>query len=178
MKALDVFRVLYLAGPLLIGCSCSKETGPDTSLQDCGKGSGYPVEFCNQVDHFEAGYGVKGQDQIIVTCLVGPSGATVSNTTNGIYYCSGSYKLSTFESAKIEIGWGGTVEIGVPAESCTVTRGEGTFQVSVNKLNGGEGNMILSMSSGSMWMFTTVIVNTNCNAVQSPPGLKEPMIRI
>jgi len=172
MKTLAIFRVLLLTGLLLIVCSCSKETGPNTNLQDCGKGSGYPVAFCNQVDHFEAGYGVKGQDLIIVTCLVGPSGATVSNTTNGIYYCSGSYKLSTFESAVIDFGWGGTVEIGTPTESCTVTRGEGTFQVSVNKLNGGDGNMILSMSSGSMWMFTTVIVNTNCNSVQSPTGLK------
>jgi uncharacterized protein (TIGR02145 family) len=172
MKALSLLRVLNLAGLILIGCSCSKDIDPETNKQNCGKGSGYPVEFCNQVDHFEAGYGVKGQDWIIVTCLVGPSGATVSNTTNGIYYCSGSYKLTTFDTAVIDIGWGGTVEIGSPTEDCTISRGEGTFQVSVNKLNGGEGNLILSMSSGSLWMFTTVIVNTNCNVVQSPSGLK------
>ncbi len=154
---------------VLIAAGCDKEGG---DKQRCGDGSGYPIEFCSQVDHYESGYGVPGQDWITVTCLVGPENASVSNQMNGTYYCSGTYKLSTFDHAIIDMGWGGTVETGTPTESCTISKGEGTFQVSITKLNGGTGNIFLMMSSGSMWMFSTAIVNVNCNYLPAPSNLR------
>ncbi|HGY57359.1 MAG TPA: hypothetical protein ENK44_16745, partial [Caldithrix abyssi] len=74
----------------------------------CGKGEGYPIEFCRQVEHYTNGYGIPGQDYILVDCLVGPEGATVSNTKNGTYYCAGRYRLSTYTTATIGLHWGGT----------------------------------------------------------------------
>jgi hypothetical protein len=147
-------KIIFLSA-IIIVFGCKKDEG---NLQTCGKGSGIPVAFCKQVDHYESGYGVPGQDEIHVDCIVGPDGATVSNQTNGAYYCSGTYKLTTYDNAKINIGWGGTTYFS-HMEECTIYKGEGTFSVSITKTSGGEGNMALDMSSGSSYMFSTVLVN-------------------
>ena len=141
-------------------CGGDDSTGP--SLTSCAGGQGAVIAFCRQVDNYEAGYGVPGQDYIIVTCIVGPSGATVSNATNGTYSCGGSYKLTTYATATISLNWGGSTNYSEYDEA-TVTRGEGTFAIQVTKESGGQGNLFLSMVSGSNWMFDTVPVNTLCS---------------
>ncbi len=145
-----------------IGCGDDGETTGPPSGSSCAGGQGSVVEFCRQVEHYEAGFGVEGDDVITATCLVGPEGATVSNEMNGTYYCGGTYKLTTFPNATIDLNWGGSTSYS-EYQADEVTAGEGTFSVKVVKISGGSGNMFLSMSSGSSWMFDVVLVNTLCN---------------
>jgi len=123
------------------------------------------VEFCRQVDNYTAGYGVPGEDYILVSCIVGPEGATVSNQKNGTYYCSGIYRLSTYSFGEISLNWGGSTSYSYYQEHEINAAGEGTFNIKVTKTSGGSGNIFLSMSSGSSWMFDTVLVNVNCAGV-------------
>ncbi|MGH2567910.1 MAG: hypothetical protein ACRDGA_06185 [Bacteroidota bacterium] len=152
------FVVAFLA--LMLGsCKDDSTTEPQESTLACGDGQGYKVVFSRQVDHYEADYGVAGQDVITVSCLVGPQGATVSNATNGTYYCSGTYKLSTFQTARIDLNWGGSTSYSMRESFEITAKGTGTFKLKCTKISGGSGNMFLSMSSGSSWMFDTVLVN-------------------
>ncbi len=152
-----------MLGGLSVACGGDKVTGPQT--QTCGGGQGQAVAFCRQVDNYVAGYGVPGQDVIRATCLVGPQGATVSNQQNGTYYCGGTYKLTSFPNAKISLNWGGSTSFSEAPQDYQITSpGEGTFFVKVVKQSGGAGNLFLSMSSGSNWMFDAVLVNTLCTA--------------
>ena len=144
---------------MLVSCKEDSTTEPEVRIENCGDGQGYKVVFTKQVDHYEAGYGVAGQDVIIVSCLVGPQGATVSNSMNGTYYCSGTYTLSTFQTAKIDLNWGGTTSYSMRESFSITAKGTGTFKVKCTKTSGGSGNMFLSMASGSSWMFNTVLVN-------------------
>lgn len=48
------------------------------------------VQFCGQVDNYKNGYGNPSADRITVTCIQGPSGATVSNQMNGEYVVTGT----------------------------------------------------------------------------------------
>ena len=105
-------------------------------------------------------------DEINVTCLVGPKGATVSNQTNGTYYCAGTYKLSSFDEGEISIGWGGTTYFDSFPEDYQINKGEGTFSLEITKKSGGSGNIFLSMSSGSKWMFNVVLINI-CSSSKS-----------
>jgi hypothetical protein len=167
MKGTPTMRTLLIALCALtclslLSLSCKKEssTGPAPSLENCGGGQGYKVSFTKQVDHYEAGYGVAGSDVITVTCIVGPSGATVSNATNGTYYCSGTYKLTTFQTATIELNWGGSTSYTLRESHNITSPGQGTFVVKCTKSSGGSGNLYLTMNSGSSWMFNTVLVDT------------------
>lgn len=146
----------------LSGCGDDDSTGPAGAT--CAGGQGSVVEFCRQVGNYEAGFGVPGLDVISATCLVGPSGATVSNQMNGTYYCGGTYKLTSFPTATIGLNWGGSTSYSEYVEHQITSPGEGSFSVRVNKVSGGAGNLFLSMSSGSSWMFDVVLVNTNCPA--------------
>ena len=159
---LPIVTALMIA---LAGCGGDDSTGPAAAT--CAGGQGSVVEFCRQVDHYEAGFGVPGQDVITATCLVGPSGATVSNQMNGTYYCGGTYKLTTFPTATIELNWGGSTSYSEHVAYQITSTGTGSFSVRVNKISGGSGNLFLTMSSGSSWMFDVVPVNTNCPAGSS-----------
>jgi hypothetical protein len=147
---------------LILFGSCKKEGPVDSgpSLENCGGGQGYKVTVTKQVDHYEAGYGVATKDVITVTCLVGPAGSTVSNSTNGTYYCSGTYKLGTYQTATISLNWGGSTSYSMRQTHAITAAGTGTFVVTCTKQSGGEGNMFLSMASGSNWMFNTVLLDT------------------
>lgn len=153
--------ILILA---LSGCNKKSASGPDDKKVSCGEGEGYTVEFCRQVDNYTAGYGVPGEDYILVSCIVGPEGATVSNQKNGTYYCSGIYRLSSYSFGEISLNWGGSTSYSYYQEHEINVAGEGTFNIKVTKTSGGSGNIFLSMSSGSKWMFDTVLVNVNCAA--------------
>ncbi len=156
--------ILLIAVMSLVTCKKKSPTqGNGDSLETCGAGKGYSVEFCRQVDHYGSGFGVAGQDWIRVDCIVGPEGATVSNCRNGTYHCSGRYKLTTFETARISLNWGGTTQYNTYEDFDISAKGEGTFSLTVAKKSGGEGNIFLDMSSGSSYMFATVLVNLNCN---------------
>ncbi len=144
----------------LYGCGGGGPSGP--ALLRCGEGEGHEVEFCRQVDHYEAGFGRPGADVITVDCLVGPEGATVSNQMNGTYYCAGSYKLTSFSTATIELNWGGSTQYSAYDRYEITSPGEGQFSLKVTKIAGGAGNLFLTMSSGSKWMFDTVLVNAGC----------------
>ncbi|MBN2104266.1 hypothetical protein JW835_09530 [bacterium] len=161
LSSISLVALIFIS--TFIGCSKKNTNEPDTSRQTCGEGKGFPVEFCRQVDHYEAGYGVPGEDVITVDCLVGPEGATVSNQKNGTYYCAGTYKLSTYSNAEIDLNWGGSTQYAVYEHYEIHSKGEGSFSLKVQKTSGGSGNIFLSMSSGSKWMFDTVLVNTNCD---------------
>lgn len=174
-KTIDFLLILLILASMVLSCK-DDSSGPGGSGRvSCGGGQGYTVEFCRQVGYYTAGYGVPGKDQITVNCLIGPEGATVSNSTNGTYYCSGTYKLTTFSSATISLGWGGTTYYDqMPQEYTISSPGQGTFSVSFSKKSGGDGNIFLSMSSGSSWMFDVVLVNVNCNSA-SPKISKVPL---
>ena len=144
---------------LLLSCKKDSPASPGPSIENCGDGQGYKVDFIKQVDHYEAGYGVPDKDVITVSCLVGPAGATVSNSTNGTYYCAGTYKLTTYQTAKIDLNWGGTTSYSMHESYQISAAGSGTFVLKCTKISGGDGNIFLSMSSGSNWMFNTVLVN-------------------
>ena len=160
MRSLIVLLTLVMV-VAMFGSGCKKEssTGPGASLENCGGGQGYTVRFTKQVDHYEAGYGVPGNDVITVSCIVGPEGATVSNSKNGTYYCAGTYKLTTFQTAKISLNWGGTTSYTMNEPYNITGAGQGTFVVKCTKSSGGSGNIFLSMASGSSWMFNTVLVD-------------------
>ncbi len=164
VHAVPIITALMIA---LSGCGGDDSTGPAGA--NCAGGQGSVVEFCRQVDHYEAGFGVPGLDVITATCLVGPNGATVSNQMNGTYYCGGTYKLTSFPTATIELNWGGSTSYSDYAEHQITSPGEGSFSVRVNKISGGAGNLFLTMSSGSSWMFDVVLVNTNCPAGSAAP---------
>lgn len=160
-----ILRRLFLLAPLfmvaaLAQCGGGDSTGPSSS--SCGGGHGSSVAFCRQVNNYDAGYGVEGQDFIQVTCIVGPAGATVSNAMNGTYSCGGTYKLTTFATAEIALNWGGSTSFTEHQSFNVPARGSGTFSITVTKLSGGSGNLFFSMSSGSNWMFDAIPLNTNC----------------
>lgn len=149
-----------------IGCGAS---GGDEMIS-CGGGAGYRVAFCAQVPHYEAGYGVQGVDEINVDCIAGPSGAGVYESPNGTYYVAGTYKLGSFATASVELNWGGSTSYSSYVDYEIAAPGDGAFSVSVTKTDGGEGNMFLSMLSGSMWMFDLVPVDDGCGtAFESRP---------
>ncbi len=161
-KIIDFLSIIFILTIAVISCK-DDSTGPNRV--SCGGGEGYTVEFCRQVPHYTAGYGDPRFDQITANCLVGPEGATVSNSQNGTYHCSGTYKLTTFSNAVISLNWGGTTTFDEMPQNYTISsKGQGTFSVSISKKSGGEGNMFLSMSSGSSWMFDIVLVNVDCNS--------------
>jgi hypothetical protein len=164
MKTKKSFALLFIS--LFVITNCSKDKSEGEQKISCGNGSGYTVEFCDQVGYYEAGYGEPGLDEINATCLVGPKGATVSNQTNGTYYCSGTYKLTSFDEGEISIGWGGTTYFDSSPEDYHITKGEGTFSLKITKKSGGSGNIFLSMSSGSSWMFDVALINI-CNSKKS-----------
>lgn len=151
--------VIVFLSALFLSCKKDNPASPGPSLENCGDGQGYKVNVTRQADHYEAGYGVQGQDVITVSCLVGPAGATVSNATNGTYYCSGTYKLTTYQTATISLNWGGTTSYSMHESYEITSPGSGTFKVQCAKISGGSGNMFLSMSSGSRWMFDTVLLD-------------------
>jgi len=145
------------------GQTTDGEDPDDPSADACN------VAFCEQVDHYENGYGHPGVDTITVDCVAGPAGATVSNARNGEYTITGTYTLDSYDTAKIELAWGGSTTY-VDFESFTISeKGSGEFSIRVVKESGGSGNLFLTMSSGSNWMFNTVLVNEGCtsNAVPS-----------
>lgn len=166
MRVKEIFAFLCTALLLFINCSKDKDGSEVEQKQHCGNGTGYEIEFCDQIGYYDAGYGVPGLDEINVTCLVGPREATVSNQTNGTYYCSGQYKLTSFDEGEISICWGGTTYYDTFPEDYQITRGEGTFSLEVSKKSGGTGNIFLAMSSGSMWMFDVVLINI-CDSLKS-----------
>ena len=131
-----------------------------------GENSGN-VEFCRQVNNYEAGYGVEGVDEIIVTTIQGPEGATVSNQKNGEYIVNGTYKLGTFNTATISLNWGGSTSYSLVEDYEINSAGEGSFTVRVIKESGGSGNLFLSMASGSKWMFDAIPLNTLCSSTLS-----------
>jgi hypothetical protein len=155
MKTKGLLALSFIV--IFIVSNCKKDA--EKEKVHCGNGSGDIVAFCDQVEHYDAGYGVPVLDVINVTCLVGPVGATVSNQTNGTYYCSGTYKLTSFDDAEISIGWGGTTYFDSAPIGYQITKGQGTFNLAITKKSGGSGNIFLSMSSGSMWMFDVVLIN-------------------
>jgi hypothetical protein len=159
MNVKKVFTIIFVFA--FAFSNCKKDKDEDPAKQDCGAGSGYTVEFCDQVGNYVAGYGVPGQDEIHVTCLVGPEGATVSNHANGTYYVSGTYKLTTYDDGEISLVWGGTVNYSY-YETYEITKGTGNFEIKVTKTGGGSGNIFLSMASGSSWMFDVALINI-CN---------------
>jgi hypothetical protein len=161
MRAVITVVVVAMAG---VQCGGDDPSGP--SGAQCAGVQGASIAFCRQVDNYVAGFGVQGQDFITVTCIVGPQGATVSNSTNGSYSCGGTYKLTTYATATISLAWGGSTSYS-EYEEAEVTRGEGTFTVHVTKSSGGQGNLFFSMSSGSNWMFDTVPVNTQCGSADA-----------
>jgi hypothetical protein len=159
-RHLPIFCLVLCLSLLLLSCKKESTTEPGPTIENCGGGQGYKVNFTRQVDHYEAGYGVAGQDVITVTCIVGPAGATVTNSTNGTYYCSGTYKLATFQTATISLNWGGSTSYTMRETYSITAKGQGTFIVKCTKQSGGSGNMFLSMASGSSWMFDTVLIDT------------------
>jgi hypothetical protein len=156
----NLFLFLKIILLLITNIVFSFKKDQDKEQATCGKASGYVVEFCKQVDNYKAGFGKAGKDVIHVDCIVRPAGTTVSNQTNGTYYCSGTYKLTTYDDAEIYLMWGGTTNI--ECELFKITKGEGNFSIKAIKESGGEGNIYLRMSSGSSWMFSTALDN-NCN---------------
>ena len=161
-RFIQLSSIIFISIIFLVSCNDESPTGSGNK-ETCGEGEGYPVEFCRQVGNYEAGYGVSGEDTIIVNCIVGPKGATVSNTKNGTYYCSGTYKLSTFSFGEISFNFGGSTQYDIYDEHTISSAGEGTFSVKVKKTSGGSGNIFLSMASGSSWMFDIVLINIDCD---------------
>jgi hypothetical protein len=159
-KFLTLFSMVICMSLLFLSCKKDNPADSGPTLENCGGGQGYKITVTRQVDHYEAGYGVPNQDVISVSCLVGPAGATVSNSTNGTYYCSGTYKLATYQTATITLSWGGTTSYSMQQSQSISAAGQGTFIVKCTKMSGGEGNMFLSMASGSRWMFSTVLTDT------------------
>jgi len=139
-------------------------TFANSAVSTCESADGVAVAFCRQVNNYEAGFGVPGQDFITVDCIVGPAGATVSNTRNGTYSCGGTYRLTSFSTASIALNWGGSTTYSLYETFEILSPGEGSFSVRVNKISGGNGNLFLTMSSGYSWMFDAVPVNTVCAA--------------
>ena len=90
------YFVLFLISLIVLTFS-----GPSSvfGAEDCN------VDFCRLEYDYYGGYGVEGVDEIIVTCIKGPDGATVSNNLNGEYIASGKYKLGTYNTAKIDLGF-------------------------------------------------------------------------
>jgi len=142
----------------------SDGNGDSNGNGDSDGNGGCNVEFCRQVNNYEYGYGVEGVDEIVVTCIQGPDGATVSNQMNGEYIVNGTYKLGTFDTATIDLHWGGTTSYSLYEDYEINSAGEGSFTVQVIKTSGGSGNLFLSMASGSKWMFDAVPVNTLCDS--------------
>jgi hypothetical protein len=170
MKRRSGFAVPPLLAVLVFLQCKSDSTGPVEDPSCVGPGS--QVAFCKQVDHYEAGFGVPGQDYIVATCLREPAGATVSNTMNGTYSCTGSYKLTTFNTAEIDLNWGGSTSYSSYESHQITAPGTGQFTVQVTKISGGSGNVSLTMSSGSSWMFNTVLVNVDCTTPAPGPGAR------
>lgn len=123
----------------------------------------HAIAFCRLVNNYDASYGVPGVDTMTVTSITGPSGATVSNAANGEYIVVGTYRLGSFPSARISLNWGGSTSYSTNEEHQIANRGTGEYRVRVVKTGGGSGNLFLSMSSGSSWMFAVVPVNTLCS---------------
>jgi hypothetical protein len=137
-------------------------TFANSAASTCESADGVAVPFCRQMNNYESGFGVPGQDFITVDCIVGPAGATVSNTQNGTYSCGGTYRLTSFSTATISLNWGGSTTYSLYETFEILSPGEGSFSVRVNKISGGSGNLFLTMDSGSSWMFDAVPVNTVC----------------
>jgi|GEM_PF-2405435 hypothetical protein len=131
--------VIVFISALMLGCNKESSSEPQASMETCGDGQGYKVVFTKQVDHYEAGYGRVGEDVITVSCLVGPQGATVSNSQNGTYYCAGTYKLTTFTTAKIDLNWGGSTSYSTKESFTIAAKGSGMFKLKCTKTAGGEG---------------------------------------
>jgi uncharacterized protein (TIGR02145 family) len=154
--------LISFAGLLLLFSGCQKELRNEA----CEDGIGSPVSFCGQADQYENLIGKRNLDFIRVNCLVGPDGASVDNAADGTYYCSGTYKLSSLESAVISLGWEGEATV-TDVEMTTVDKGEGFFYVKVTKLSGGQGNLCLKLGNAAM----TVLINAGCDEVKMPTGL-------
>jgi len=158
MKKVIVLSVICTLLIFAMGLfACGSKSGSNDSANPCN------VPFCRQVDNYTSGFGQAGIDVITVSCIQGPAGATVSSQTNGQYVISGTYKLGTFNNAKISLHWGGSTSYSLYEDYSINQSGTGTFTVKVNKTSGGLGNLYLSMSSGASWMFDTVPVNTSCS---------------
>jgi len=163
--------VILMLIALMMSCSKEKEN-EEAPKVTCGSGSGYPIEFCKQVDVFGSVIGLPGLDAIEVTCLVGPEGATVSNGKNGTYYCSGTYKLASTLFGKISLSWeSGTIYIEEPTTDFEIYQGEGSFSVAITKVQGGNGNICLNMWYDYDFIFSTVLIADQCDAIEAPNDL-------
>ena len=58
---------LVLASTIVLSLGMLGGCPPSPTPRDCN------VEFCKQVDHYEAGYGAPGVDTITVECVRGPA---------------------------------------------------------------------------------------------------------
>lgn len=132
---------------------------------DCGTGSGFAVPFCRQVDNYRGADPEK--DSITVECIVGPIFGSVYGSRNGTYYCSGTYKLGSKDSAEISLNWGGSTRYSMYQEFKITAPGEGRFNVAVKKTRGGSGNLFLSMVSHSTIMLDVVPVNSDCDGTKT-----------
>ena len=81
------YFVLFLISLIVLTFS-----GPSSvfGAEDCN------VDFCRLEYDYYGGYGVEGVDEIIVTCIKGPDGATVSNNLNGEYIATFTTSDSTW----------------------------------------------------------------------------------
>jgi len=152
------YFVLFLISLIVLTFS-----GPSSvfGAEDCN------VDFCRLEYDYYGGYGVEGVDEIIVTCIKGPNGATVSNNLNGEYIASGKYKLGTYNTAKIDLGFFGTTGYSSKEDYYINSPGKGSFTVRFTKTSGTSGNIVLSMSSGSKWMFDAIPRNTGCQPLEA-----------
>jgi PKD repeat protein len=138
-------------------------SGPSSvfGAEDCN------VDFCRLEYDYYGGAGVEGVDEIIVTCIKGPNGATVSNNLNGEYTASGTYKLGTFNTARIHLGFFGTTNFSSYEDYYINSRGEGSFTVRFTKTGGNSGNILLGMSHESSYMFDAIPRNTGCQPLDA-----------
>lgn len=153
MRHLMCWGIISSCAILFVGCA------------DCGDGSGIPVEFCRQVDEYYGGDPLR--DSMKVECIVGPLFGSVYESRNGTYYCSGTYKLGSKDSATIELCWGGTTTFTMYQDFEITSPGEGTFSVAVKKVRGGSGNLFLSMTSQHQRLLDVVPVNSLCDEARS-----------
>ncbi len=122
------------------------------------------VKFCHQnTDYIN---GQAGQDEIIITRIRGPGGATVSNQMDGAYVVQGTYKLGSYNSGTISLNWGGTFYYSSLENYEINEAGSGLFTVKFTKTSGGVGNLFLQMTTGAAdetVVLNAIPVNSSCS---------------
>lgn len=168
MKISLIARVVLLVSPLgALGCDGDGGAGAEVE-EECGTGFGYPVEFCSEISDYSGGVGVRGTDMIDIDCIVGPEDGTVYESSNGPYHASGRYWLATAPSATISLAWGGTTTFR-GYEDAVVPSGQGTFDVALTKISGGDGNMFIEMFGDSALLLAKIPINEACPAASAEP---------